>query len=60
MQNRKGNYPNTKMDFLGYTFRPRVAKNSKTNAIFVSFTAAVSAKALKAMSEVDPIDWTTF
>lgn len=47
--NRKGNYPNTKMDFLGYTFRPRVAKNSKTNAIFVSFTAAVSAKALKAM-----------
>lgn len=47
--NRKGNYPNTKMDFLGYTFRPRDVKNSKTKAMFVSFTAAVSIKALKAM-----------
>ena len=47
--NRKGNYPNTKMDFLGYTFRPRDVKNSKTQTMFVSFTAAVSSKAIKAM-----------
>lgn len=48
---RKGEYPNTKFDFLGYTFRPRVVKNRKRNSLFVSFTPAVSAKALKAMRE---------
>ena len=48
---RKGTYPNTKFDFLGYTFRPRVVKNRKRNSLFVSFTPAVSAKALKAMRE---------
>ncbi len=46
---RKGKYPNTKFDFLGYTFRPRVVKNRKRNSLFVSFTLAVSVKALKAM-----------
>ena len=46
---RKGQYPNTKFDFLGYCFRPRVVKNSKRNSLFVSFTPAVSATALKAM-----------
>ena len=39
---RKGQYPNTKFDFLGYCFRPRVVKNSKRNSLFVSFTPAVS------------------
>ena len=29
---RKGKYPNTKFDFLGYTFRPRMAKNHKRNS----------------------------
>jgi RNA-directed DNA polymerase len=48
---RKGKYPNTKFDFLGYTFRPRVVKNRKRNSLFVSFTPVVSAKALKAMRE---------
>jgi len=48
---RKGRYPNTKFDFLGYTFRPRVVKNRKRNSLFVSFTPAVSAKALKTMRE---------
>jgi RNA-directed DNA polymerase len=47
--NRKGGYPTTKFDFLGYTFRPRVAKNVKRNMLFVSFTPAVSSAALKAM-----------
>ena len=46
---RKGKYPNTKFDFLGYTFRPRVVKNRKRNSMFVSFTPAVSASALKTM-----------
>jgi RNA-directed DNA polymerase len=48
---RKGKYPNTKFDFLGYTFRPRVVKNRRRNSLFVSFTPAVSAKALKTMRE---------
>jgi RNA-directed DNA polymerase len=48
---RKGNYPNTKFDFLGYTFRPRVVKNRKRNSLFVSFTPAVSVKALKVMRQ---------
>lgn len=48
---RKGQYPNTKFDFLGYTFRPRVAMNRKCNRLFVGFTPAVSAKALKTMRQ---------
>lgn len=48
---RKGKYPNTKFDFLGYTFRPRTVKNSKRNSMFVSFTPAVSSKAIKSMRE---------
>lgn len=46
---RKGKYSNTQFDFLGYTFRPRLVKNSKRNSIFVSFTPAVSKTALKEM-----------
>jgi hypothetical protein len=46
---RKGQYPNTKFDFLGYGFRPRVVKNRKRNSLFVSFTPAVSSSALKTM-----------
>lgn len=48
--NRRRDYPNTKMDFLGYTFRPRKVEN-KRKQLFVSFTAAVSIKAQKAMRE---------
>lgn len=48
-ENRKGNYPNTKFDFLGYTFRGRSAENKRTGALFMSFSPAVSATALKAM-----------
>ena len=42
--NRKGNYPNTKFDFLGYGFQPRTAK-SKGGKLFVSFIPAISDKA---------------
>ncbi len=48
---RKKKYPVTQFDFLGYTFRPRAVKNSKRNSMFVSFTPAVSNKAVKAMRE---------
>ncbi len=46
---RKGKYHQTSFDFLGYTFRPRLVKNSKRNSLFVSFTPAVSKAALKSM-----------
>jgi RNA-directed DNA polymerase len=48
---RKGQYPNTKFDFLGYTFRARVVKNRKRNSLFVNFTPAVSSKAVTAMRQ---------
>jgi RNA-directed DNA polymerase len=48
---RKGRYPNTKFDFLGYTFRPRVVKNRRRNSLFVSFTPAVSSTALTTMRQ---------
>ena len=48
---RKGRYPKTQFDFLGYTFRPRVVKNRKRNSVFVNFTPAVSSAALQAMRQ---------
>ncbi|MBU3130775.1 group II intron reverse transcriptase/maturase [Clostridium tagluense] len=41
---RKGNYPNISFDFLGYTFKPRGAKN-KYSKYFTSFLPAVAGKA---------------
>ncbi|OGO18189.1 MAG: group II intron reverse transcriptase/maturase, partial [Chloroflexi bacterium RBG_16_48_8] len=45
---RRGNYPNEKFDFLGYTFRPRRSKN-RWGKYFVNFTPAVSDKAAREM-----------
>jgi len=47
---RPGNYPNQSFDFLGFTFRPRRAKDKK-GKYFVSFLPAVSNKAAKAMRQ---------
>ncbi|OPX90744.1 MAG: Group II intron-encoded protein LtrA [Pelotomaculum sp. PtaB.Bin104] len=47
---RRGNYPETKFDFLGYTFRPRRSKN-KHGKYFINFTPAVSNKAKKVMRQ---------
>jgi RNA-directed DNA polymerase len=46
---RKQNYPNVAFDFLGYGFRPRRAKNSRSGKLFCNFSPAVSASALKSM-----------
>jgi RNA-directed DNA polymerase len=48
---RRGHYPEQKFDFLGYTFRPRLAK-SRFNRYFVNFSPALSDKAGKAIREV--------
>ncbi len=45
--NRDEQYPNQSFDFLGYTFRPRSARD-RNGKFFVSFSPAVSRKALKA------------
>ncbi|MGB3211789.1 MAG: group II intron reverse transcriptase/maturase [Desulforhopalus sp.] len=47
---RRGNYPNCKFDFLGYTFRPRVAM-SKKGDFFVGFLPAMSNKAVKSICD---------
>lgn len=46
---RKENYPNKSFDFLGYTFRRRLCKNTARNSMFVNFTPAVSKISLKSM-----------
>ncbi|WP_134143849.1 MULTISPECIES: group II intron maturase-specific domain-containing protein [unclassified Paraburkholderia] len=47
---RKKDYPNTSLDFLGYTFRGRLAK-SKRGIYFDSFSPALSSKAAKRIRE---------
>ena len=47
---RRGDYPNEKFDFLGYTFRPRTARN-RLGEVFVGFNPAVSNEAVKAMRQ---------
>lgn len=48
---RRGNYPEIKFDFLGYTFRPRRSRN-RYGKHFINFTPAVSNKSCKAMRQV--------
>ena len=47
---RRGDYPMTSFDFLGFTFRPRRSKTRK-GILFIGFSAAVSNKAGKAMRQ---------
>lgn len=49
---RRARYKTRKFDFLGYTFRSRLVKNSKDGSIFASFNPAVSPRALKVMRQV--------
>ena len=46
---RRGQYPNVTFDFLGYQFRPRTVRNSRSDELFCSFTPAVSPSALAAI-----------
>jgi RNA-directed DNA polymerase len=47
---RKGNYPLTSFDFLGYTFRARRSKN-RWGKCFINFSPAVSNTASKVMRQ---------
>jgi RNA-directed DNA polymerase len=44
--NRKGDSEHMSFDFLGYTFRPRGARNSKTGQNFTAFSPAISKKSM--------------
>jgi RNA-directed DNA polymerase len=46
---RRGTYPDTKFDFLGYCFRPRLVRRSRDGKLFWGFNPAVSDSALKDM-----------
>jgi RNA-directed DNA polymerase len=46
---RRGSHEHERFDFLGYTFRPRLARSTKHNRYFVNFSPAVSDDATKAM-----------
>jgi group II intron reverse transcriptase/maturase len=48
---RKRRYANRAFDFLGYSFRPRLVKNSRRGSLFWSFTPAVSQAALTNMRQ---------
>lgn len=49
-EDRRGNHEYTSFDFLGYTFRPRQAKN-KYGKFFTNFLPAMSQKAKKSIRE---------
>ena len=49
--NRTGIFPNVMFDFLGYTFKPRMAQNSIRGEWFTNWLPAVSTKAMKSMNE---------
>lgn len=48
--NRRGEHPHTKFDFLGFTFRPRRSKN-RWGKPFINFSPAVSNEAGKEMRQ---------
>ena len=48
---RRGNYPKTSFDFLGFTFRPRRSRN-RYGKHFINFSPAVSNRATKEMRGV--------
>jgi RNA-directed DNA polymerase len=48
--NRRGKSEHVRFDFLGYTFMPRMAKNSIRGVWFTNFLPAVSKKAMKTMN----------
>lgn len=46
--NRRGKHPNNSFDFLGYTFRPRGAKD-RNGKMFISFLPGMAEKAKKSV-----------
>lgn len=49
--NRRGDSEHISFDFLGFTFRPRGARNRKTGQNFTAFLPAISKKSMKRIKE---------
>lgn len=52
--NRRGHYPVVRFDFLGYTFKPRSARN-RHGRLFTSFCPGVSDNAARTMRLSPPV-----
>ena len=50
--NRKMKYANISFDYLGYTFRPRKAMNTKNKTLFTNFSPAISKKSRQKIHEI--------
>jgi hypothetical protein len=48
---RQKGYPKTSFDFLGYTFRPRLAENGRRGEWFTNWLPAVSHRSMRSMNE---------
>ena len=48
---RNKEYPNTKFDFLGYSFRRRTVKSNKNKKLFLNFTPVASKALVKSMRD---------
>jgi RNA-directed DNA polymerase len=48
---RQSGYPNMSFDFVGYTFKPRMAQNSQRGEWFTNWLPAVSGKSMRSMNE---------
>jgi len=48
---RKGNHPNVKFDFLGYSFQPRTTKSIKGKGLFLGFDCAISISSRKRIAD---------
>lgn len=49
---RNESYPFTSFDYLGFTFRPRVAKDRRNKVLFTSFLPAISKKSKAKIHEI--------
>jgi group II intron reverse transcriptase/maturase len=47
---RQRGYPKTSFDFLGYTFRPRLAENGQRGEWFTNWLPAVSSRSMRSMN----------
>lgn len=50
-RNRTGTATHVQFDFLGYTFRPRVARNRRSGCLFTTFTPAMSRGAMRSIRQ---------
>ena len=48
---RRGNYPEIKFDFLGFSFQPRTTKSRKTSNLFLGYDCAISISSRKRIAD---------